>query len=47
MKKRLAQRGFTLIELMVTISVMAILLMIAVPSFQGCHAGQQAGFLCQ
>lgn len=30
----LAQRGFTLIELMVTISVLAILLGIAVPSFK-------------
>lgn len=29
------QQGFTLIELMVTISVLAILLAIAVPSFQG------------
>jgi type IV fimbrial biogenesis protein FimT len=30
-----AESGFTLIEMMVTVSVMAILLAIAVPSFQG------------
>jgi type IV fimbrial biogenesis protein FimT len=43
MKKRLAQRGFTLIELMVTISVMAILLMIAVPSFNDATLGSKLG----
>jgi type IV fimbrial biogenesis protein FimT len=36
-------RGFTLIELMVTISVMAILLMIAVPSFQDATLGSKLG----
>jgi len=34
-------RGFTLIELMVTISIMAILLMIAVPSFQNATLGSK------
>ena len=41
MKKRLAQQGFTLIELMVTISVLAILLMIAVPSFNDATLGSK------
>ena len=39
--KCLAQSGFTLIELMVTISIMAILLMIAVPSFQNATLGSK------
>jgi len=39
--KCLAQWGFTLIELMVTISIMAILLMIAVPSFQNATLGSK------
>jgi type IV fimbrial biogenesis protein FimT len=41
MKKILAQQGFTLIELMVTISVLAILLMIAVPSFNDATLGSK------
>lgn len=32
---RLQARGFTLIELMVTLAVLAVLLMVAVPSFMG------------
>ncbi len=43
MKKKLAQKGFTLIELMVTISVLAILLMIAVPSFNEATLGSKLG----
>jgi prepilin-type N-terminal cleavage/methylation domain-containing protein len=39
--KCLAQSGFTLIELMVTISIMAVLLMIAVPSFQNATLGSK------
>lgn len=35
------QRGFTLVELMVAIAVIAILLMIAVPSFQEAALGSQ------
>ena len=37
------QSGFTLIELMVTLSVMAILLMIAVPSFNEVTLGSKLG----
>lgn len=40
---RWSQGGFTLIELMVTISVMAILLMIAVPSFNEVTLGSKLG----
>ncbi|WP_295174233.1 GspH/FimT family pseudopilin [Variovorax sp. SCN 67-85] len=38
-----AWRGFTLIELMVTIAVMAILLMVAVPSFDNVALGGKLG----
>ena len=41
--RRIKLRGFTLIELMVTISVMAILLMIAVPSFNDATLGSKLG----
>lgn len=37
------QQGFTLVELMVTIAVMAILLMIAVPSFNDATLGSKLG----
>lgn len=43
MEARLVQRGFTLIEMMVTIAVMAILLMIAVPSFNEAMLGSKLG----
>lgn len=43
MRPGLVQRGFTLIEMMVTIAVMAILLMIAVPSFQEATLGSKLG----
>jgi len=39
----LVQQGFTLIELMVTIAVMAILLMVAVPSFKEATLGSKLG----
>lgn len=36
-------RGFTLVELMVTILVLAVLLMVAVPSFDGVRVSNQLG----
>ncbi|MBT9589594.1 MAG: GspH/FimT family pseudopilin [Thiobacillus sp.] len=42
-KRGSLQRGFTLVELMVTISVLAILLMIAVPSFNEATLGGKLG----
>lgn len=45
MRFRLVQQGFTLIELMVTIMVMAIILMVAVPSFNEATLGSKLGSL--
>lgn len=41
MKVRRAHRGFTLIELMVTLTVLAILMGVGVPSFRNFVAGQK------
>lgn len=41
-RERARDRGFTLIELMVTLTVLAVLLAIATPSFKDFTAGQRA-----